>query len=64
MSYDLSETLLQPKLPESDSDQIVAESFNKFFIDTILKSETLSIILPCKLMLKSRSSLMQIQTIL
>ena len=27
----------QPKLPESDSDQILAESFNKFFIEKILK---------------------------
>ena len=39
--YDLSKTLLgevkQPKLPESDSDQLLAETFNKFFIDKILK---------------------------
>ena len=39
--YDLSKTLLgevkQPKLPESDSDQLLAETFNKFFIDKNLK---------------------------
>ena len=39
--YDLSKTLLgevkQPKLPESDSDQLLAETFNKFFVDKILK---------------------------
>ena len=37
----MSKTLLgevkQPKLPESDSDQLLAETFNKFFIDKILK---------------------------
>ena len=58
--YNLSKTLLgevkQSKLPKSDSDQILAESFNKFFIDKMLKSETLSIILPRKLMFKPRSS--------
>ena len=37
----MSKTLLgevkQPKLPESDSDQLLPETFNKFFIDKILK---------------------------
>ena len=41
MLYDLSKTLLgevkQPKLPKSDSDQLLAETLNKFFIDKILK---------------------------
>ena len=39
--YELSKSLLgevkQPKLPESDSDQLLAETFNKFLIDKILK---------------------------
>ena len=39
--YDLSKTLLgevkQPKLPECDSHQLLAEKFNKFFVDKILK---------------------------
>ena len=38
--YDLSKTLLgdvkHPKLPKSESDQLLAEAFNKFFIDKIL----------------------------
>ena len=37
----MSKTLLgevkQPKLPESNSDHLLAETFNKFFIDKILK---------------------------